>query len=155
MSDLETILQREAEIAESEPEEEEYSFARPRPAREPSQVYSIRIPVKHLDELRELATSRGVAVSALLREWILERLHLEKRLTLPPHLDAIRDHIVHDVLEEIPISVARSVSTVTNAILASLEAADPRVTQDQAEALAQLLRPSQHGQPGLGGGGSA
>lgn len=145
MSDLEQILRREAEIAESEPEEEEYPFTHPRPAREPSQVYSIRIPVRHLEELRELASSRHVTVSALLREWILERLRLERRLALPPNLEIIRDQIVHDVIEAIPVTVARSVRSASEpAVMDLLEAL--RASVEAARAMQRETPPDEPAQ---------
>ena len=45
----------------------------------PSQVYSIRIPVERLEELRRVAEMKGQAPSALMRSWVLERLGTETR----------------------------------------------------------------------------
>lgn len=42
-----------------------------------SQVYSVRIPVDSLAQLRRLADERGVAPTALLRQFVLERLQQE------------------------------------------------------------------------------
>jgi hypothetical protein len=39
-----------------------------------SQVYSIRVPVERLEQLRQLAKERGVAPTVMLRQWVLERL---------------------------------------------------------------------------------
>jgi hypothetical protein len=61
-------------------------FSRLRPyAKEPSQVYAIRIPVSRLQLLRRLAERRKEQPTALLREWILERL--DKELTEHSHVD--------------------------------------------------------------------
>ena len=49
-----------------------------RPASAPTAVYSVRIPVDRIEELRELAATRGVAPTALIRRWVLA------------HLDAIK-----------------------------------------------------------------
>jgi hypothetical protein len=49
------------------------------PSKSPTAVYSIRIPVERIEELRELAASRGVQPTALIRAWVLA------------HLDAARD----------------------------------------------------------------
>ena len=49
-----------------------------RPPRDPSQVYSIRIPVDRLEELRRHASERGAAPTALMRKWVLERLDEER-----------------------------------------------------------------------------
>ncbi|RBY84572.1 hypothetical protein [Blastococcus sp. TF02A-30] len=45
-----------------------------RPPKEPSQVYSIRIPTDRLEELRTVAAARGIAPSQLMRTWVIERL---------------------------------------------------------------------------------
>lgn len=42
-----------------------------------SQVYSVRIPVDRLAQLRRLADKRGVAPTVLLRQFVLERLDVE------------------------------------------------------------------------------
>lgn len=44
---------------------------------EASQVYSVRIPVDRLAQLRQLADARDVAPTALLRQFVLERLDQE------------------------------------------------------------------------------
>ena len=43
-------------------------------AKEPSQVYAIRIPASRLEAIRRLAERRDEQPTALLREWVLERL---------------------------------------------------------------------------------
>jgi aryl-alcohol dehydrogenase-like predicted oxidoreductase len=43
-----------------------------------SQVYSLRIPVDRLAELRQVAEADGVEPSALMRQWVLDRLDAEK-----------------------------------------------------------------------------
>ena len=42
-----------------------------------SQVYSIRVPVERLEQLRQLAKDRGVAPTAMLRDWVLRQLDIE------------------------------------------------------------------------------
>ena len=44
------------------------------PPKNPSAVYSVRIPVDRIEELRELAAARGVAPTALIRTWVLAQL---------------------------------------------------------------------------------
>ncbi len=44
------------------------------PPRRPSQVYSIRIPVERIEQLRLTAVERGTTPTALIREWVIERL---------------------------------------------------------------------------------
>lgn len=46
----------------------------PAPPRQPSQVYSVRIPVGQLDLLRRIAAERNEQPSVLMRRWVLERL---------------------------------------------------------------------------------
>lgn len=53
------------------------SYGRLAPPKDPSQVYSVRIPVSRIEELRRVASGKGLAPSTLLREWVLERLDLE------------------------------------------------------------------------------
>lgn len=48
-----------------------------RAPKEPSQVYSVRIPTDRLDQLRRLAAARGAAPTALIRDWVVERLDAE------------------------------------------------------------------------------
>jgi hypothetical protein len=56
----------------------ERTFVQIPPPKEPSQVYSVRIPVARLDELRKIAAGCEQAPSTLLREWVLERLDMER-----------------------------------------------------------------------------
>lgn len=46
----------------------------PAPPRQPSQVYSLRIPVEKLELLRMVAAESNETPSALMRRWILEYL---------------------------------------------------------------------------------
>lgn len=61
-----------------------------RPAKEPSQVYSIRLPADVLGSVRELARRRGEAPTSMLRTWVLERLAEETggAAPEPPHVHA-------------------------------------------------------------------
>lgn len=75
------LLAREAAEAEARAEAEEHGEARPmrgqrarRQATDPSQVYAVRIPASRLRELRELADQVGTPPTALIRQWVLERL---------------------------------------------------------------------------------
>ena len=53
------------------------TYIRPRPVTDPAQVYSIRIPSSRLEQLRQAAAAGGAAPSALMREWVLDRLDAE------------------------------------------------------------------------------
>lgn len=81
--DIAKMLAEVTEAAEREDEEEaaglrRFRYVRPKPAKDPSQVYSVRIPVNRLEELRSLAERRGDQPTALLREFVLERLDEER-----------------------------------------------------------------------------
>lgn len=73
------VIAAEAEQAEEHRDDAPTTpgYRRTRPAREPAQVYSLRVPVDRLEQLRELAADKGVTPSALMREWVLERLDVE------------------------------------------------------------------------------
>jgi len=75
------VLAREAAQAEARAEAEERGDVMPtpghrgrRPAADPSQVYTVRIPVSRLRELRAIADELGEPPSTLIRRWVLERL---------------------------------------------------------------------------------
>ena len=77
-------LAREALEAEMVAEAEDSGAVGPQPgqrarrhASDPAQVYSVRIPVGRIEELRQLAQARGVAPTALLRQFVIERLDVE------------------------------------------------------------------------------
>jgi len=82
MSDnIRDMLAREAAEAEARAEAEDRGEVMPargqrgrKRAADPSQVYSVRIPVSKLRKLRELAEQRGIQPTVLIREWIIERL---------------------------------------------------------------------------------
>ena len=44
------------------------------PARNPAQVYSVRIPVERIEQLRTVAGVEGTTPSSLIRKWVIERL---------------------------------------------------------------------------------
>lgn len=78
---LRETLAREAAEAESRADAEDRGDAAPlrgqrgrRPAADPAQVYAVRIPVSRLEELRALAEELGEPPTALIRQWVLERL---------------------------------------------------------------------------------
>jgi hypothetical protein len=76
--DTARILAEEAEEAEERRDEPGGKlYRKARPAREPAQVYSVRMPVERLEQLRQAAEREGTTPSALMRRWILERLDQE------------------------------------------------------------------------------
>ena len=46
--------------------------------KEASRVYSLRVPEKLLEQLRELAAAEGVEPSSLMRRWVVERIEEEQ-----------------------------------------------------------------------------
>ena len=75
------MLAREAGEAEERADAEERGEIAPAPgqrgrrrAADPSQVYAVRIPVSQLRKLREAADTLNMQPSALIRQWVIERL---------------------------------------------------------------------------------
>lgn len=71
------IAKKLAELAEEEEARRDEPAGRlhkSRPPREPSQVYSIRMPAHLLEQLRQAAEEVGTTPSTLMRMWIVERL---------------------------------------------------------------------------------
>jgi hypothetical protein len=52
-------------------------YVRPRPPKDPAQVYTVRIPVAQIARLRDIANRLGLAPSTLMRNWVIERLDVE------------------------------------------------------------------------------
>jgi hypothetical protein len=78
---VQDILAREAAEAEARANAEERGEIAPTPgqrgrkrAADPSQVYAVRIPVSRLRRLQEVAASLNVQPTALIRQWVIERL---------------------------------------------------------------------------------
>lgn len=75
------MLAREATEAKALADAEERGEIAPAPgqrgrkrAADPSQVYAVRIPVSRLRRLREVADGLNIQPSALVRQWVIERL---------------------------------------------------------------------------------
>jgi DNA-binding CsgD family transcriptional regulator len=73
-------IEREEIGAPDEEADGRWIFVRARPPREPSQIYSIRLPVSAIEQLRSVALTESEAPTALLREWVLERLDTELKM---------------------------------------------------------------------------
>lgn len=76
LEEAERIERQEIQITD-EQAEGRWVFVRPRPPKEPSQVYSVRLPATVVEELRVLASAKGEAPTALIREWVLDRMEEE------------------------------------------------------------------------------
>lgn len=90
LKDVKTTLAEEAELFEGYKNDarEAHEYAKPLPPRAPAQVYSVRIPVDRLVELKNLAESQNVPPSTMIRDWVLERLDSEKD---PSSLESIAE----------------------------------------------------------------
>jgi hypothetical protein len=105
---LADLLAAEAEVAEQSRDEEDLgpTYVPRHPPREPSQVYSVRIPVDRLEQLRLRAADEGVAPSALMRQWVIERLDAEDatKPKLPDFeaLVAALSAVLHSVRSSVP-----------------------------------------------------
>ncbi|MEO7195087.1 MAG: hypothetical protein ABIZ05_09725 [Pseudonocardiaceae bacterium] len=64
-------LTREAELEREDDTVLPSARRKTAPAKDPSQVYSVRIPVDRLEQLRRAAAMRGSAPSALIRELVV------------------------------------------------------------------------------------
>lgn len=92
------VLAREAEDVEARRDRGETGgpLHRVRPPRDPAQVYSLRMPVDRLEQLRRAAEDAGVSPSALMRTWVLERLDNEDQL-LAELRRVIRDEVSRQI----------------------------------------------------------
>ena len=95
-SSVADMLAREAERAEQLEAEHRGPYVRARrPTKDPSQIYSLRIPLSRLEAVRELADENHTTPAALLRCWVLERLDEETRQAPAPDLSrAQRDEVL-------------------------------------------------------------
>lgn len=76
MADKELLDRIAAAVEDAEmTSDEELEWTRHRePTTSPTAVYSVRIPVDRIEELRQLAAERGVQPTALIRVWVLAQL---------------------------------------------------------------------------------
>jgi hypothetical protein len=101
-------------------------------AKEPSQVYAIRIPASRLHQIRLLAGARDEQPTSLLREWVLERLDAE--LAVAVGEKSVRYDLPAAVDESIDRTSSpgsrrrRSVSTRKSKAASSSRARPPRVS---------------------------
>lgn len=106
--DIARALDEEAARAERE-RDHERDYVRVPPPGEPAQVYSLRLPVDRLEQLRRVAARDGEAPSAMMRRWVLERLDRELSRGASKSEDLFDPESVHEV-EELLNAVASRVS---------------------------------------------
>lgn len=103
-SSIRDTLAAEATEAEDRRDEPPGRMHRARTSGQVSHVYTVRMPVDRLAELRDVAAEYGEQPSVLMRRWVLERLDAERdrhptltdvRRSLHVALDDL-DHITHE-----------------------------------------------------------
>lgn len=110
-TDRERILREVAEDAEQARDDTVSPTARrkKRPSPDPSQVYSVRVPVDRIEQLRQAATTRGTTPSALIRELVVRFLDDQPATELAtgdvaPLMrdieDAVRAHLINPANRE-------------------------------------------------------
>ena len=72
-----------ADVDEELDDEQEHDaiYAKPRPAKDPSQVYSVRLPVSLIATLRRLAAAEDTTPSDLVRRYVIQAI--EHNAALP------------------------------------------------------------------------
>lgn len=73
-TDLQRRLAEETEASEAGRDLDAVYTRNTQPAKEPSQVYSLRLPVERIEEIRSLAAQNFTQPTSLIRRWVLERL---------------------------------------------------------------------------------
>ena len=79
MSNLRDTLATEAADAEARQDEPPGRMQRTRERGGANHVYTVRMPADRLAELRAVAEQSGEQPSALMRQWVLERLDEERK----------------------------------------------------------------------------
>ena len=99
------LLAEEAESAEAHRDEDMGPGVRSRRLpKDPSGVYSVRIPVSRLERLRRVAERQHVAPSALIRAWVLERLDAEES---GESMQVSRSELAQVVREQVDAALAQ------------------------------------------------
>ncbi|MGQ0774370.1 MAG: hypothetical protein ACT4NY_08135 [Pseudonocardiales bacterium] len=80
MADKELLgkIEAAAEDAEATRDVEVAWVRHKEPSKSPAAVYSVRIPVERIEELRQLAVLREVQPTTLIRTWVLAQLDAAK-----------------------------------------------------------------------------
>lgn len=123
--DLATTLREEAELFEREDEDDlaEGAWVRPKPPKEPSMVYSVRIPVGRVEELRLVAAAAGLEPSAMVRQWVLERLDAKRPgrqaavSDLAGHLDQLLSAMSEGLRRPLALLVTPDVDAFRSAVV--------------------------------------
>lgn len=119
---IQDVLAEVAERAEETRDEATKMYRSKQPPTEASQVYSIRIPVSRLEDIRRLAAKYGVPPTSMLRSWILERLDLEGKSIrgLPPEISPITNEVAVNI-SAVRIKPSTSAAPEAGPVRATLE----------------------------------
>jgi|GEM_PF-2851857 len=131
MTDISKLLADEATASEAAANVETPMVRNRVKAKEPSQVYSLRIPLDRLQELRERAERQHVAPTVLMRRWILDRLdeEAEKGSRLEERRAAIKDERGEEDL--LVVTQAELATLITSVLGKFATAAQGRHAKDE------------------------
>jgi hypothetical protein len=138
------LLAVEAEAAEQFRDEDDLgpTYVPRHPAKDPAQVYSVRIPVGRLDQLRKRATREGVAPSALMRQWVIERLDAEEGVKRTvSELEALVAAVIAARRPDALWVVARSEGDQTVLVFDETVFADEQAANEEARASGGVVIP--------------
>jgi uncharacterized protein YdiU (UPF0061 family) len=122
MTDVSKLLAEEGAAAEAAANVETPMVRNRVKAKETSQVYSLRIPMDRLAELRQRAEQQHVAPTVLMRRWILDRL--DEETEKGSHLEERRAALRAEYGEEALLVVTESeLSSLISSVLGKLVAA--------------------------------
>jgi hypothetical protein len=103
---------RQLELVERQRRESAvYDDALERPRGTPSQVYSLRLPVERVAQLREVAETHGVTPSALIRSWVVEKLD---QMKVARRYQPDEDALLAKVYAQVPRKVSVGYSSGLN-----------------------------------------
>jgi len=130
---LAQLLADEAEASEAMPSIDPSEYVRStHTAKDPAQVFSLRMPVDRLEEIRRLAERSHVSPSALMRRWVLERLDRQAEQSSTALQNSGGDLVqredivvltVEQVVDLVGSASQRVAESVTNGIKEAIEAA--------------------------------
>lgn len=132
MTDVSKLLAEEAAASEAAANVETPMVRNRVKAKEPSQVYSLRIPMDRLEELRQRAEQQHVAPTVLMRRWVLDRLdeEAEKGSRLEERRAALR--VEHDEEGLLVVTQSELVNLISSVLGKLVTAAQERRPLDES-----------------------
>jgi hypothetical protein len=133
--DIARLLAEEAEVAE-QTRDHSITYTRNRSrSKEPAQVYSLRVPVDRLEELRQVAAAQHLAPSALMRRWVLDRLDQEQDMA------SRRDEAAEEHGDDVVVVTReRYESDISQGLALAREEIDAAVAKEVEQRLAPLVQ---------------